>query len=73
MERPPSRCPVARGEAVRTVEIGVNLSAILSVPVPDLVRLTHHPQRTEDRTRTVRLWRPGTGRTVSRTVTVSPR
>ena len=63
--------PVARGEAVRTVEIGVDLAATLSVPMPDLVRLTHHPARTEDHIRTVRLWRPGTGRTVSRTVTVS--
>ena len=63
--------PMARGEAVRTVEIGVDLAATLSVPMPDLVRLTHHPARTEDHTRTVRLWRPGTGRTVSRTVTVS--
>ena len=63
--------PVARGEVVRTVEIGVDLLATLAVPMPDLVRLTHHPARTEDRTRAVRLWRPGAGRTVSRTVTVS--
>ena len=63
--------PVARGEVIRSVEIGVDLAATLAVPMPDLVRLTHHPQRTEDRTRAVRLRRPGAGRTVSRTVTVS--
>ena len=63
--------PVARGEMVRSVEIGADLEAALRVPMPDMVRLTHHPERTERRTETVRLWRPGTGRTVSRTVTVS--
>ena len=63
--------PVAVGEIVRDVEIKVDLEATLRVPMPDLVRLTHHPARTEYRTETVRLWRPGTGRTVSRSVTVS--
>lgn len=63
--------PVAVGETVRNVEIAVDLQATLRVPMPDLVRLTHHPARTEYRTETVRLWRPGTGRTVSRSVTVS--
>ena len=63
--------PVALGEVVRTVGIDLALEATLRVPMPDLVRLTHHPARTEYRTETVRLWRPGTGRTVSRTVTVS--
>ncbi len=63
--------PVARGEMVRSVEIGADLEATLRVPMPDMVRLTHHPARTERRIETVRLWRPGTGRTVSRTVTVN--
>ena len=63
--------PVALGEIVRTVEIDLELEATLRVPMPDLVRLTHHPAWTEYRTETVMLWRPGTGRTVSRTVTVS--
>ena len=63
--------PVAIGEVIRAVEIDLELEATLKVPMPDLVRLTHHPARTEMQTRTVRLWRPGTGRTVSRTVTVS--
>ena len=63
--------PVAIGEVIRTVAIEVALEATLQVPMPDLVRLTHHPARTEMQTRTVSLWRPGAGRTVSRTVTVS--
>ena len=63
--------PVAFGEIVRAVRIDLALEATLEVPMPDLVRLTHHPARTEMQTRTVSLWRPGTGRTVSRTVTVS--
>ncbi len=65
------RLPVAMGEVIRTVEIGLALEATLEVPMPDLVRLTHHPARTEMRTQRVSLWRPGTGRTVSRTVTVT--
>ena len=65
------RLPVAAGEVIRSVEIGVEIEATLQVPMPDLVRLTHHPERTEYRTETVSLWRPGTGRTVSRTVTVT--
>ena len=63
--------PVAIGETVRDIEIEADLVATLEVPMPDMVRLTHHPARTELRTESVRLWRPGTGRTVSRTVTVS--
>ena len=63
--------PVAIGDVVRTVAIDLALEATLEVPMPDLVRLTHHPARTEMQTRSVSLWRPGTGRTVSRTVTVS--
>ena len=36
-----------------------------------LVRLTHHPERTEQRTETVSVLRPGVSRTVSETVTVT--
>ena len=40
-------------------------------PFPPLTHLTHHPERTERRTETVSLWRPGTSRTVIETVTVT--
>ena len=63
--------PVAEGEAIHALTIGVDLEASLNIPVPPLVQLTHHPERTEYRTRTVSLWRPGTSRTVSETVTVT--
>ena len=63
--------PVATGEAVHALTIDASLEARLSIPLPPLVQLTHHPERTEYRTRTVSLWRPGTSRTVSETVTVT--
>ncbi len=63
--------PVAEGEAVHALTVGVELEAALSIPVPPLTQLTHHPERTEYRTKTVSLWRPGTSQTVSETVTVT--
>ena len=63
--------PVATIEAIHSVTIGVDLESALSVPIPPLVTLTHRPQRTEYRTETVRLLRPGKTETVSETVTVT--
>ena len=63
--------PSQTGEAVHAVTIGVELEAILRIPVPPLTQLTHHPEWTEYRTETVSLWRPGTTETVSETVTVT--
>ena len=63
--------PVATGEAVHALTIDASLEATLSIPMPPLTQLTHHPERTEYRTRTVSLWRPGTSETVSKTVTVT--
>ena len=65
------RLPVGVGEAVHALTMEVDLEAALRIAVPPLVRLTHHPERTEERTRTVRLVRPGASRTVSETVTVT--
>ena len=62
---------VAAGKAIHALEIEAELEATLSIPVPPLTQLTHHPERTEYRTRAVSLWRPGTSRTVSETVTVT--
>ena len=62
---------VADGQAVHAVSVGVSLEASLSIPMPPLTTLTHHPERTERRTETVSLWRPGTTQTVSETVTVT--
>ncbi len=63
--------PVAAGETVHEVTMEATLSASLSVPLPPLVQLTHHPHRVEQRTETVSLLRPGVSRYVSRTVSVA--
>ncbi len=63
--------PIARGEAIHGVAIKADLVAALRIPMPPLVRLTHRPERTEERTERVSLVRPGTSRTVSKTVTVT--
>ena len=63
--------PVAEGEAVHVVTIGADLEAGLRIPIPPLTQLTHHPEWTEYRTETVSMWRPGTSRTVSETVSVT--
>ena len=51
--------PVGAGAAVHAVSVDASLEASLSIPVPPLTTLTHHPERTEEITETVSLWRPG--------------
>ncbi len=58
------------GNAVLPVAIVAETEAALSIPLPPLTHLTHHPGRTEERTSTVTLTRPGVTRTVSEQVTV---
>ena len=65
------RLPIGEGEAVHAVSVDVSLEASLSVPIPPLTVLTHHPERTERRTETVSLWRPGASDTASETITVT--
>ena len=65
------RLPVAAGNAVHPVSVDVDVEASLRIDMPPLAHLTHHEERTEYRTETVSLWRPGTSRTVSETVTVT--
>ena len=67
----PFSLAVAEGEAIHALTVDVSLVATLSIPVPPLTQLTHHPERTEQRTETVSLYRPGTTETVSETVTVT--
>ena len=62
---------IEEGEAVHTVAIEADIEAALRLAVPPLVELTHLPEWTEQRTETVRLVRPGTSETVSRTVSVT--
>ena len=65
------RLSVPAGEAIHAVTVDLELEASLRIPIPPLTQLTHHPERTEHRTETVSLWRPGTSRTVSETVSVT--
>ena len=65
------RLGLPTGEAVHAVTVDVSLEASLRIPMPPLTLLTDHPERTEYRTETVSLWRPGTSETVSETVTVT--
>ena len=62
---------VGEGEAIHGVTVDVEVEASLRIPAPPLTQLTHHPERTEYRTETVSLLRPGTTRTVSKSVTVT--
>ena len=65
------RLPVGAGEAVHAVTIEADIEAALSIPMPPLTRLTHHPERVEQVTRTVRLHRPGDSDSDSETATAT--
>ena len=65
------RLPVGAGAAVHAVTIEADIEAALSIPIPPLTQLTHHPERVEQVTRTVHLHRPGDSDYDSQTVTVT--
>ena len=65
------RLGVPAGEAIHAVSVDVSLEASLRIPIPPLTVLTHHPERTEQVTRTVNLYRPGDSDYDSETVTVT--
>ena len=65
------RLPVGAGAAVHTVTIEADIEAALSIPIPPLTQLTHHPEWVEQVTRTVHLHRPGDSDYDSQTVTVT--
>ena len=62
---------VPDGDAIHDVAIDVDVEASLRIAMPPLTRLIYHEERVEERTETVSLYRPGTSRTVSKTVTVT--
>ena len=62
---------VPAGEAIHAVTVDVSLEASLSIPIPSLTVLTHHPERTEQVTRTVHLHRPGDSDSDSETATAT--
>ncbi len=63
--------PVSQDGGVHFLDLETQVHAALKVEVPPLVRLTHHPERTERRIQTVSMERTGTGRWVSEWVTVT--
>ncbi len=64
------RLPVATGEGVHALSIEAALEASLRIPLPPLVQLTHHPERTEKLTETATVSIPAYGDTVTETVTI---
>ena len=58
------------GAAIHAVSVDVSLEASLRIPIPPLT-LTHHPERTEQVTRTVHLHRPGDSDSDSDTATAT--
>ena len=65
------RLPVGTGEALHAVNVDLSLEASLRIPIPPLTVLTHHPERTEQVTRTVHLHRPGDSDSDSETATAT--
>ena len=65
------RLGVPAGEAIHAVSVDVSLEASLRIPIPPLTVLTHHPERTEQVTRTVHLHRPGDSDSDSETATAT--
>ena len=65
------RLPVGDGRAIHAVSVDVSLEASLSIPIPPLTQLTHHPERVEQVTRTVHLHRPGDSDSDSETATAT--
>ena len=63
--------PVGDGADIHAVNVDVSLEASLRIPIPPLTVLTHHPERTEQVTRTVHLHRPGDSDSDSQTATAA--
>ena len=63
--------PVGDGEAIHPITLDVSMEASLNIPIPPLTVLTHHPERVEEVTKTVHLYRPGDSDYDSQTVTVT--
>ena len=65
------RLAVGNGKTLHAVSVDVTLEARLRIAIPPLTVLTHHTERTERRTETVSVWRPGASDTASETITVT--
>ena len=65
------RLPIGDGQSVHAVSLDVSMEASLRIPIPPLTQLTHHPERVEQVTRTVHLFRPGDSDSDSETATAA--
>ncbi len=65
------RLSVPTGEAIHDVTLDASLEASLSIPIPPLTLLTHHPERTEQVTKTVQLHSPGDSDSDTQTATAA--
>ena len=65
------RLSVPTDEAIHAVSLDVSLEASLRIPIPPLTVLTHHPERTEQVTKTVQLHRPGDSDSDTQTATAA--
>ena len=65
------RLSVPTSEAIHDVTLEANIEATLSIPIPPLTVLTHHPERTEQVTKTVQLHRPGDSDSDTQTATAA--
>ena len=65
------RLSVASGAGIRAVSIEAALEATTTAPLPALVELTHHPERTERLTETASVTIPAFGDSVTESVTVT--
>ncbi len=65
------RLSVPTGEAIHDVTLDASLEATLSIPIPPLTVLTHHPERTEQVSKTVQIHRPGDSDSDTQTATAA--
>ena len=65
------RLSVPTGEAIHAVSVDASLEASLRIPIPPLTVLTHHPERTEQVTKTVQIHRPGDSDSDTQTATAA--
>ncbi len=65
------RLSIGSGAGIRAVSIEADLEATTTAPLPALVELTHHPERTERLTETASVSIPAFGDTVTETITIT--
>ncbi len=65
------RLPIGGGAGVQAVAVEAAIEATTTAPLPALVELTHHPERTDQLTETASVTIPAFGDSVTETITVT--